>query len=79
VALPAITGAMGTIGLAVATVRLSIEERTHQDQLRRADELAHRREAEHEQEIKEARERAAGEREKQLELAAAVFVRPGVS
>jgi hypothetical protein len=72
VALPAIAGAIGTIGLAVVTVRLSIEERTHQDQLRRSDELARRREVEHQQEIKEAEERAASQREKQLELAAAV-------
>jgi hypothetical protein len=72
VALPAITSAIGTIALAVVTVRLSIGERAHQDQLRRADESARRREAEHEQEIKEVRERVASEREKQLELAAAV-------
>ncbi len=72
VALPAITGAIGTIGLAVVTVRLSIEERAHQGQLRRAEELAHRREMEHEREIREAAERAVKEREKQLELAAAV-------
>jgi hypothetical protein len=65
VALPAIAGAIGTIGLAVVTVRLSISERAHQDQLRRA-------EAEHQQAIKAAEERAASERESELKLADAV-------
>jgi hypothetical protein len=72
VALPAIVGAIGTIGLAVVTLRLSINERAHQDQLRRADELARRVEADHQQAIKVVEERAANEREKQLNFAAAV-------
>jgi hypothetical protein len=72
VALPAIAGAIGTIGLAVVTVRLSINERAHQEQVRRADELARRMEADHQQAIKIAEERAASERERQLDLAAAV-------
>jgi hypothetical protein len=72
VALPGIAGAIGTIGLAMVTVRLSVQERIHQDRLRRTDELIRRQEAERQQEIKEAEERAASEREKQLELATAV-------
>ena len=72
VAVPAIVGGVGTVVLALVTVRLSINERAHQDQLRHADELARRREADHQQEIKAAEERAANERERQLSLAAAV-------
>jgi hypothetical protein len=72
VALPAIVGAVGTIGLAAVTVRLSIYERAHQDELRRADQLARLTEANHQQSIKAAEQRAAGQRERELELAAAV-------
>jgi hypothetical protein len=71
----------------VVTLRLGINERAHQDQLRRADERARRVEADHQQEIKVQEERAANEREEQLNFAAnvrqarrvAAFIRREVS